>query len=538
MESPLRFLIDLAAMVFLIIGIIVLFPAAKYHFDPDALGYFRVYQHWIAGDVSLAISGYWGPLLSWIMIPIGVWFSDPAEIGRAATLVGAAVFQVGAICLLRNCTLHLKWHALAVFSTAFAALDWGSFEYASADLLLAGLFLAGYSTFNRALRTGAIVPALAAGLLFGLAYLAKTPGLLLAIGLMIVMAVVETQLPGRKDRRIIRQLSISGGAMLLVALPWITTLSVHYGKVTWTAVPGYALQWTLGLQHPSLRYFHQPADGRITSWEEPGEIEFADQIDIGLREIAQIADFNFLEIGRHLTVFDHFGLLFALTTIAFIRRRGPYADRAWDPRRIGLIGISVVLAPYLFSNAESERFFWMLMPIMLVAAFGLLNELEQSGDLAWDDTLSPAIGRHIPRLFIYGLMAVSLIYPAQDSLRWNAQRDVQRLPYPIGKAIAAKMVETGTLGPIASLGKGKYIAFYAALLGKVRHLGTQLQVANTREIIDTGARYLFVQADNPSLPVIQRDARFTDRTEFFYPGATSGKAANEIRIFEIRRAES
>jgi hypothetical protein len=153
---------------------------------------------------------------------------------------------------------------------------------------------------------------------------------------------------------VVKQISISMGAMLLIAIPWITTLSVHYGKFTWTAASGIALQWTLGHQHANFRYFHHPAEGRITSWEEPGELGVVDKIDIGLIEIAQTIDLNLFDIGGHLSSFNHFGLLFALTLIAFLWHRRERADRAWEPWRLGLVGLQL-LWPRIYSHAPGPN---------------------------------------------------------------------------------------------------------------------------------------------------------------------------------------
>ena len=124
------------------------------------------------------------------MIPLGHWFSDPAEVIRGGTILGAIVFQLGSLSLYRNIQLDFKWHILAVFATALVAVNWGAFSPPTPDLLIAGLLLAGYSTFQRALRCSALAPALFAGILFGLSYLAKTPGLLFSLGIMVSLSVL------------------------------------------------------------------------------------------------------------------------------------------------------------------------------------------------------------------------------------------------------------------------------------------------------------------------------------------------------------
>ena len=77
--------------------------------------------------------------------------------------------------------------------------------------------------------------AVSAGLLFGLAYLAKTPGLPLSIGFMLALGLVDILLQnGTAFRPVAKQFSIAFVAMLVIVAPWVTTLSIHYGKLTWT----------------------------------------------------------------------------------------------------------------------------------------------------------------------------------------------------------------------------------------------------------------------------------------------------------------
>src|ERR1041385_9192010 len=37
--------------------------------NPDGVAYMRIASYYAAGRTDLAISGYWGPLLSWLLVP-------------------------------------------------------------------------------------------------------------------------------------------------------------------------------------------------------------------------------------------------------------------------------------------------------------------------------------------------------------------------------------------------------------------------------------------------------------------------------------
>ena len=37
--------------------------------NTDAIAYMRIAEYWAAGNFELAVTGYWGPLLSLLMVP-------------------------------------------------------------------------------------------------------------------------------------------------------------------------------------------------------------------------------------------------------------------------------------------------------------------------------------------------------------------------------------------------------------------------------------------------------------------------------------
>jgi hypothetical protein len=50
----------------------MLVPLA-FHFsdqiNPDGVAYLRIAGYYLAGDVGKAVSGYWSPLYSWLLVP-------------------------------------------------------------------------------------------------------------------------------------------------------------------------------------------------------------------------------------------------------------------------------------------------------------------------------------------------------------------------------------------------------------------------------------------------------------------------------------
>src|SRR5262245_37756109 len=68
---------------------------------PDAISYMRIAHYYLSGQTDLMVSGYWGPLLSWLIVPWLWVFDDPLLAAHAAMAVSAVVFFFGCFCVLQ-----------------------------------------------------------------------------------------------------------------------------------------------------------------------------------------------------------------------------------------------------------------------------------------------------------------------------------------------------------------------------------------------------------------------------------------------------
>ena len=63
--------------------------------NPDGLAYIRIAEYYLSGQTALMISGFWGPLLSWLIVPWLLVFDDPLLAAHAAMAVSSVVFLFG-----------------------------------------------------------------------------------------------------------------------------------------------------------------------------------------------------------------------------------------------------------------------------------------------------------------------------------------------------------------------------------------------------------------------------------------------------------
>ena len=125
-------------------------PAAKSvwlfreRINPDTVSYIRIAQYYLSGQTDLMVSGTWGPLLSWLIVPWLLAFDDPLLAAHAAVAVSAVVFLFGCSCVLRAVRLPRTAIMLGTWIAAFLSVAWTGVSVGP-DLLIAGLFCCGTS---------------------------------------------------------------------------------------------------------------------------------------------------------------------------------------------------------------------------------------------------------------------------------------------------------------------------------------------------------------------------------------------------------
>src|SRR5206468_1671083 len=140
--------------------------------NPDGVAYMRIASYYAAGRMDLAISGYWGPLLSWLLVP---WL----KAGVTAVVAARIVMALSAVYFL-----WASWRVFVLFGLQGKPLNWAlwsvaavsvpwSVENITPDLLLGALLGHAFSGMTTARWLERPAAAWRSGLCCGLAYLAK-----------------------------------------------------------------------------------------------------------------------------------------------------------------------------------------------------------------------------------------------------------------------------------------------------------------------------------------------------------------------------
>lgn len=493
--------------------------------NPDAIAYARIADYYAQGKWELAVTGYWGPLLSWFMVPwlkLGV---APLAAARVVMALSAVVFLCGALAVFRAFRLP----RVALLTGAWLAAGWSVFwsvRNITPDLLLAGLVsLAVSATLRGSLAPGKQRTLMSAGAWWGLAYLAKAVALPLAgltVAGLILFALRNRPPNGKRlDTPLIGRLAMVWAGSALLAGPWIGVLSLHYGKFTFstTGPIAHALAGPdpRARYHPAMVTLHLPEAGRVTQWEEPSRMpyrrwspftsgdNFTHQLNVVSGNLGVLwqwlspwgtwispADLPLWR--RWLSTSDLLGLSAVAVVLA-----GWHLVKCWNHRQrwslaaVPLVCLGALYLPF-WVQAEDQRYFYPAFPFLWVLAVGGWGWFTRQGRQS----------RHT-RQIGFRVLSMSFTVPA---LIWGAAA-LHSLPNPASlaaKELALQLKTNGYGGPIAgsALLPGGRTGLYTAFLLGERWLGDDPQ-AGAAEFRAAGARCVLLRRDSAMADAFARD---------------------------------
>ena len=371
-------------------------PMASHFSDqinPDGVAYLRIAGYYLSGDVAKALSGYWSPLYSWLLMPwlaLGV----PGLLATKLLAVLLALAWVVGMALLSRWFLESAIaRVLLILAAALSVLTW-SMEVISPDLLLA-VVLTHYfylvldpATATRPAR------GFACGLLGGLAYLAKAYAFPFFIahflGTIVLDAWAQPDLRPWKRYVAVALAGLLG--FLILAAPWMGVLSMKYGALTVSTAAGgrnipVSVRWTAGsvdrAPFPTPLKLGPVEPGCLTSWEAPDQVS---RVSAGgttavARPTAhlQVILSNLIAIRDRLSEFDYFHLAGAAVLgsafIGFLRGRASAAAARY---LWGTFTVVLYALGYLPLWAREERYYWPIAGLLMVLSFGLAEQFAKA----------------------------------------------------------------------------------------------------------------------------------------------------------------
>ncbi len=425
---------------YLVIGI----PAschARYLLEVDGLAYIQVARHYAAGELGLAVNGYWSPLFSWLLILPVKLGANPLTAIHLLTMLCGLLWVVGAWLLAGRFALSASWRLGAGGIAGLLAIV-GGVRGVYPDILSAGILLLYLYAVTSEDWFESPRGACVSGLLGGLAFLSKAFNAPFFVAHFTAVVLLRCWCAGWRGhwrpglRRWLAGMAL--GACLIV--PWVGLLSLKYGKPTVSnaGAANHALVGPADIHrwHPWISGLWPPAEGRLTVWEDPSDIPyktwspfasrayFMHQLRVMGHGIGNI----FEAIAEHDPLLMRWWILFGL--IAHLWRKRADRSVLWLDLSV-LAAVAIHIAGYLPVQCWQERYHYLIGILLMVYGLHLLNLMTSA---RWQRVT-----------LLVGLLYF-ILPPARYLHSWShlVQRGVEF------RLVADDMARHGCAGPLAS----------------------------------------------------------------------------------------
>jgi hypothetical protein len=492
--------------------------------NADAVAYLRIASYYAKGDWGLAVSGYWGPMASWLMAGLLKLGCPLLAVGRVFMGISAVVFLFGCVSIYRAFNLPEKWVRTGAILAALAGLYW-SVQFITPDLLLSGLM--GFAVSRMLGRDGwsSAPVSVAAGVLWGLAYLTKAVAFPLALLAMMAFGGLAFREKPLERRRLLRHLGMTLLAFGLAASPWVLTLSLKYRALTVSSSARISHTLTgppeVDRYHPFARGFYRPEPGRVTAWEEPSRMAYRYWSPL---ESWAYAWHQARVIGRNLStclaLITSLNLAWLIPLVALGAQRA--RGGSW-PAAAGVCGRALVMPALLgmiylpcYVTLAEQRFFYGAFPF-LFAALGVWAGNGGAG------RVSEARGWWLALLGgILPLLGAVLVIG-----------DSPRIAGECAVDLARRIERANLAGPIAGSGMlpGGRAGLYVGFLLDQPWYGDERQ-PRPAALQTSGARLVVTVRGSGLASRLSQEPGFVDRDERLFRDAAEA-AQFPLQVFEI-----
>jgi len=266
-----------------LLGSLLLLPGFRHAINADGISYISIARRYLAGDWHGAFNAFWGPLLSWLLVPFLAMKIDALLAGKLLAILIGLVTIPGLYVLAARCHLTERLR-LGVMVSLLPALWLFTFQKLTPDFLMVCVLVWYFGVIFRPGHLNGIRTAIVLGVLGGFAYFSKPYGFYFFISHLSLMTILLWFGAGGSAGRRGAVLRVYLVAMVVFAVlsgGWIAVLSFKYGQFT-VATSGrfnHALSVPGSRGQPPVAYrtFTAPGDASaISTWDDPSVLVVTD----------------------------------------------------------------------------------------------------------------------------------------------------------------------------------------------------------------------------------------------------------------------
>ena len=271
-KSKLNFIkldwrLNLILIFYIILGYILI-SYFQHQINPDGVGYITTAEIYLTGNVYSAVNAYWGPLLSWLLIPFLYFNQTPAY---ALYVLKILSLIIGFITIIGVRQLSYDFEMKEYIRTASLLITvpvilYFALTIITPDLLIVCLLVYYFAIIFNSHYPDKLSNALLCGVIAAFAYTGKSFIFLFFIVHYIIMNILHyyrVQEPQQK-KRVTKNLILGLTIFLIISGVWVGLISSKEGKLTYGTAGTYNYE-LVGPQSNGFPQFNQGLSA-------PGEI--------------------------------------------------------------------------------------------------------------------------------------------------------------------------------------------------------------------------------------------------------------------------
>lgn len=252
----------------------------RYQINPDGVAYIGIAQKYANGDFRHAVNGYWGPLLSWLMVPGLLVSIDPIiTIKFIQLLVVIGIMALAYLCI-KDFVSNRYLVMITTLLLGLVGIRWAFAGPLTPDLIVCLLSLVLVYLGTKQLAAKSFVLPVLFGVLGALLYFSKSVGLYLFLGTWLVCALLQHIQFKQRKLTLVRTKDIKFTLASLITcfvliIPFVAAISLKYHQPTIGTSGSYnfALVGPHTVGHPVTKELIQPPNPTaVSAWEDTSTV--------------------------------------------------------------------------------------------------------------------------------------------------------------------------------------------------------------------------------------------------------------------------
>ncbi len=453
----------LVLLIYFAAGILLL-KYYRYLINPDGISYISIAQKYLNGDFSNAVNGWWGPMLSWLLMPFLLLGVEPLLATKILNLIIGSLAILTVWMFSHQFSLSSTIRRVILFSLIPIVLSF-SMSDITPDLLLMCLLLAYLRIIFQPDYAATIKKGVLCGVWGSFAYFAKSYAFPFFISHFFIMNVLHYFRADTKQtkKKVVQNFLTGAVVFALISGVWIGLLSNKYGKLTFGTAgkaayrvkaapdaPGSGVLW-LG--------FLEPSNPTATSaWEDPSHLKIPPYEHMDTRSFVK----NQLRvtsriIGKMANIFMDFSPLSIAIGIAYVLFWLQGFNIAKMPAEVLYPTVTIILFAGGYSLVTvNARYLWVICTMLMLMGGYALARLFQNNFFTKT--------RRTALLIIFFF---SFTVPASLSLKDYANRG--KSIYSLGKALKSRIAPNCKIASNTSWAGSLYLSYHL----DCKYYGTQ-----------------------------------------------------------------